>query len=110
MRQRRRGVEQAGVERQLVCKMRRIGAVEFEFGELRRVVKAVLARRQHVAKAAGIVGAVGLDRRLSRCGAWHRGATEHARNEGELTHPEPNPCRSHSRHPSPLLWPQRRER
>ena len=66
--QRRRAVQQVRVQRQLVGVVRRVCSGELEFGELLRVVEPVLAGGQDVAKAAGVVGAVGLDGRRRRRG------------------------------------------
>ena len=61
MRERRGGVEEVRVKRQLVGGVRRQFFFELEFAQLGGVVQAVLAGGQHVAKTARVVGPVGLD-------------------------------------------------
>ena len=91
--------------------MGRVGAAEFEFGELGSVVESVLARRQHVAKAARVIGAVGFDlyrgggtranRAGTGCGHEHRGRDQHphvaqtqARNRCPILPAAPSAARS----------------
>jgi hypothetical protein len=82
--QRRRCVQQVRVQRQLVGEVGGIRFVELEFGELLSVVEAVLAGRQHVAKAARVVRSIGLrgsrsDRATRNCAADRR-ARDHCCN------------------------------
>ena len=86
--------------------MGRVGAAEFEFGELGSVVESVLARRQHVAKAARAMGAVGFDlyrgggtranRARTGCGHEHRGRDQH-----------PHVAQTQARNRCPILSPPR---
>jgi hypothetical protein len=62
--ERRRAVDEVFVERLLVGVVGRQGAEPTEGEDLGEGVEAVLARRQDVAEAAGVIGAVGLGRRV----------------------------------------------
>ena len=94
----RRGVQQVGIERQLIVRVRRIGARQLELCQLERIVQPVLTSGQHIAKAASIVRPIRLHRSVassSRPSGWYGGGQRDRGHNCEY----PQPL-AHLHHPS----------